>query len=102
MALRTLFVRRRTPIPEPLRRANVRALSDAAARLTVQNPPIACDFRHQAALWAHSDTSFAAFDVTAADPLLADHDERPLRWQGLQTPTVVPGVSALGAVAGTL
>lgn len=96
---RTVFIHRRTQIPDDIRRRNVRALSSVAARMTVQRPGVSQDFRHQAALWAHCDTTFAAFDVMAADPLVADMDERPFRWQRLLMPTVVPGSSAMGMLA---
>lgn len=98
--LRTVFTRRRREIPEDTRQRNVNALLAVAKRLTVERPQVAADLRHQAALWAGSDTNFAAFDVEAAHPLISAHDAQPMLWGALRKETVVPSSSALGAVGG--
>ena len=100
MAHRTRFLRKRTLIPAPLRLTNANALRHAGKRLDASRQHIYLDFKHQAALWEHSDTTFGAFDVEAADPAIAAQDAVPLRWQLLRPVTIVPTVSALGAAAG--
>lgn len=98
--LSTRFLRKRTMIPEAIRFANVNALTGAAKKLTVIAPAISADYRHQAALWAHSETSFASYDVEASNVLRASEDGRPYRWGGDRRETIVPTVSAIGAMAG--
>lgn len=96
--LATHFLRRRTKIPDALRRANVAALQSAAAKFSVCSPEIARDYRHQAALWAGCDTNFAAYDVEAASPLIAAMDARPMERCIDRAPTLVIRSSAMGSL----
>lgn len=98
---RTRFLRRRTPIPAAVRKAQVRTLDRAelmaASYRSEAGRARAASIKALRHLWEVCDTSFAAFDVEALDPCVAAADARPLGWNECHAPTVVPGISALGA-----
>lgn len=97
---RTRFVRRRTLIPAQLRKAQVRTLVRAEWMAEQVGGETgrerAASIKALRRLWEVCDTTFAAFDVEAADPCVAAADGRRLGWNECHGPTVVPGTSVLG------
>jgi len=100
--LHTVFIRKRKEISPELGRHNADVLRSVARRVEHAGSIIATDLRYQAALWANCETSFAAYDVEAANPLTAAADARPYNWGADRRPSLVLGVSALGAAAGSM
>ena len=93
--LSTRFIRQRKQIPAELAQTNSTALLAAATKLRLRHPEIAADFRHQAALWAGSDTTFGAYDVEASNPLTAAYDAAPRVGFVDRPPTLVASISSI-------